>query len=135
MMIRNAAAAFALAVICTANLAAQIKTKTQADMEAAATAATAKGCGTTVASHVYNPARLTVYSKCVTVTGTVVDATKGKRKDGVRREKDGDTHGWLRLDSEFKALLNGGNVKKEGGNLVFEVVCYWKPTQAVNGAR
>jgi hypothetical protein len=33
------------------------------------------------------------------------------------------------------ALLNSGNVKKEGGNLVFEVVCYWKPPQAVNGAR
>lgn len=104
-------------------------TAPQAAMLAAASAAKATGCGTAIASHVYNPDRLTVYSKCVTVTGTVVDATKGKRRDGVRKEKDGDTHGWIRLDPAFTAMLNTGNRTHEGSNLVFEVVCFWAPTQ------
>jgi len=64
------------------------------------------------------------------VTGTVVDATGGKRSDGVRKEKDGDTHGWLKLDAEFQNLLNAGNMSDEGGNLVFEIVCRFPVTQA-----
>ena len=51
------------------------------------------GCDTTLWKHVYNPTRLTKKQACITVTGTIVDATKGKRPDGVRHEKDGDTHG------------------------------------------
>jgi hypothetical protein len=43
---------------------------------------------------------------CIEVTGTIVDATNGKRKDGVRKEGDGDTHGWLKRDSQFENLLN-----------------------------
>jgi hypothetical protein len=38
------------------------------------------------------------------VTGTIVDATNGKQTDGVRHEKDGDTHGWLEVDSGFETL-------------------------------
>jgi hypothetical protein len=110
--------------------AQQPRTAPQKAMLATATAAKATGCSRNIASHVYNPDRLTVYSRCLQVTGTIVDATHGTRHDGVRREKDGDTHGWLRLDPEFKALLNSGNRTHEGGNLVFEIVCYWKPTQA-----
>jgi hypothetical protein len=34
----------------------------------------------------------------VTVTGMFVDATHGKRRDGVRHEGDGDAHAWLKLD-------------------------------------
>lgn len=98
-------------------------------MLAAATKAKATGCSTAIAGHVYKPTRLTVYSKCITVTGTIVDATAGKRTDGVRKEKDGDTHGWLRPDPAFKALLNSGNMTHEGGNLVYEVVCFWPSTQ------
>jgi hypothetical protein len=63
------------------------------------------------------------------VTGTIVDATHGKRSDGVRHEKDGDTHGWLQVDDQFKNLLNAGNQSDEGGNLVFEVICRFPVTQ------
>lgn len=105
-------------------------TKAQREMEAVATAAKTTGCGRTITSHVYNPDRLTIYSRCLKVTGTLVDATRGKRRDGVRKEGDGDTHGWLKLDPEFRPLLNSGNRQHQGGNLVFEIVCFWKPTQA-----
>ena len=106
------------------------QTTASSAMLAAATAAKATGCSTAIASHVYKPTRLTVYSKCITVTGTIVDATAGKRKDGVRKEADGDTHGWLKVDPAFKALLNSGNMSNEGGNLVYEIVCFWPPSQA-----
>ncbi len=87
-------------------------------------------CDATLWKHVYNPGRLIVKQQCISVTGTVVDATKGKRHDGVRHEGDGDTHGWVALDPEFKHLLNAGNMSDEGGNLVFEVVCEFPVTQA-----
>jgi hypothetical protein len=70
-----------------------------------------------------------VKQQCIAVTGTFVDATAGKRPDGVRHEKDGDTHGWLKLDPEFQNLVNAGNVSDEGGNLVFEIVCKFPVTQ------
>jgi hypothetical protein len=70
-----------------------------------------------------------VKQQCIAVTGTFVDATAGKRPDGVRHEKDGDTHGWLKLDQEFQNLVNAGNVSDEGGNLVFEIVCKFPVTQ------
>jgi hypothetical protein len=60
---------------------------------------------------------------------TMVDATKGSERDGVRHEADGDTHGWLKLDSQFQNLLNAGNISDEGGNLVFEIVCKFPVTQ------
>jgi hypothetical protein len=44
-------------------------------------------------------------------------------QDGLRHEKDGDTHGWLKLDSQFTNLLNAGNKSNEDENMVFEVVC------------
>jgi hypothetical protein len=82
--------------------------------------------------HVYHPNRLLVFSDCLTVTGVIVDATAPTahpRKDGVRKEPDGDTHGWLKVDSPFASLLDAGNMSDEGGNLVFEIVCNWKPSQ------
>jgi len=63
------------------------------------------------------------------VTGTIVDATAGKQPDRVRHEPDGDTHGWLKVDSGFENLLNAGNMSAEGGNLVFEIVCRFPVTQ------
>ncbi|HEV2618287.1 MAG TPA: SH3 domain-containing protein [Candidatus Acidoferrales bacterium] len=86
-------------------------------------------CDDTLWNHVYHPQRLIVEQKCIAVTGTVVDATNGKRPDGVRHEADGDTHGWLNVDPEFKNLLNAGNMSHEGGNLVFEIVCEFRVTQ------
>jgi len=61
-----------------------------------------------------------------------VDATANQTKkeaDGVRHEKDGDTHGWLKVDPEFENLLNDGNKTEEGGNLVFEIICKFPVTQ------
>src|ERR1700719_2819424 len=92
--------------------------------------AQAPKCDPTQLQHVYKPARLVVKTKCIEVTGTIVDATNGKRKDGVRHEADGDTHGWLQVDTQFQNLLNAGNKSSEGGNLVFEIVCKYKVTQA-----
>ena len=86
-------------------------------------------CDQSLWSHVYHPNRLQVQNPCVTVTGTFVDATGGKRKDGVRKEADGDTHGWLKLDAGQEQFLNAGNLKAEEGNLVFEIVCHFSVTE------
>jgi hypothetical protein len=76
-------------------------------------------CDDALWNHVYHSHRLIVKQQCVTVTGTIVDATNGKEPDGVRHESDGDTHGWLKVDPQFENLLNPGNIHDEGGNLVF----------------
>lgn len=88
------------------------------------------GCDDSLWKHVYNPSRLQVHRLCADVTGVVIDATHGKRKDGVRHEADGDCHGWLKLDKGQEDFLNKGNLSDEGGNLVFEIVCLYKVTQA-----
>lgn len=88
------------------------------------------GCGDGLWTHVYNPSRLIIHQRCVTVTGTIVDASNGKHADGVRHEADGDTHGWLRLDPQFTSMINAGNRSNEGGNLVFEIVCHFGVTQS-----
>jgi hypothetical protein len=87
-------------------------------------------CDDSLWDHVYNPQRLIVKQKCIAVTGTTVDATNGKNADGVRHEADGDTHGWLKLDADFTNLLNAGNLSDEDGNMVFEIVCKYRVTQA-----
>lgn len=79
--------------------------------------------------HVYTPQRLAVQDACVSVTGVIMDATGGARKDGLRHEPDGDSHGWLRLDAGQAKYLDAGNVSHEGGNLVFEVVCLFAARQ------
>ena len=90
---------------------------------------TAAQCDASMWTHVYHPQRLIVRNQCQSVTGAIVDATNGKKPDGVRHEADGDTHGWLKLDPEFENLLNAGNISDEGGNLVFEIVCRFPVTQ------
>ncbi|HXM92920.1 MAG TPA: SH3 domain-containing protein [Candidatus Dormibacteraeota bacterium] len=86
-------------------------------------------CDDSLWNHVYKPARLIVKQKCMAVTGKIVDATNGQEPDGVRHEADGDTHGWLKPDPQFKDLLNAGNVSAERGNLVFEIVCKFPVSQ------
>lgn len=86
-------------------------------------------CDSSLWNHVYHPGRLTVHQQCIAVTGTIVDATKGDRHDGVRHEADGDTHGWLKVDPQFENLLNAGNKSDECGNLVFEIICRFPVTQ------
>lgn len=68
--------------------------------------------------------------QCVTVTGVLEDVTKTQKthhSDGVRHEPDGDTHGWLRPDPQYRNLLNAGNMAKEDSDLVFELVCHFSP--------
>lgn len=89
----------------------------------------APACDSTLWNHVYHPTRLMVKAACVTVTGTIVDATSGRQSDGVRHEADGDTHGWLKVDPQFESMLNAGNTSAEGGNLVFEIICRYPVTQ------
>jgi hypothetical protein len=92
----------------------------------------AEGCDPAIADHVYHPSRLIVKQDCIAVTGTIVDATATQshhQPDGVRHEKDGDTHGWLKVDAGFENLLNAGNQSDEGGNLVFEIICRFPVTQ------
>lgn len=86
-------------------------------------------CDDSLWDHVYNPQRLIVNQKCIAVKGTIVDAANGKESDGVRYEADGDTHGWLKVDSQFSNLLNAGNMSDEEGNLVFEIVCKFLVSQ------
>src|SRR5882672_9967923 len=83
---------------------------------APAAPATAEGCDSSLATHVFHSQRLVVKQQCIAVMGTIVDATGGKRSDGVRKGKDGDTHGWLKVDAGFENLLNAGNMSDEGRN-------------------
>jgi hypothetical protein len=87
------------------------------------------GCDDSLWHRVYNPERLIVHNICASVTGTIVDATNGKHKDGVRHEADGDCHGWIKLDAGQEKYLNAGNFSDEDGNLVYEIVCLYKVTQ------
>ena len=89
----------------------------------------AQSCDPSLWKHVYNKQRLIVKSQCASVTGVIVDATHGKRKDGVRHEADGDCHGWLKLDQGQEEFLNKGNASDEEGNLVYEIVCLFPVTQ------
>jgi hypothetical protein len=89
-------------------------------------------CDSSISAHVYHPKRLIVKQECIEVTGTIVDATATQSKhqtDGTRHEHDGDTHGWLKVDSGFENLLNSGNMNDENGNLVFEIICRFPITQ------
>jgi hypothetical protein len=91
------------------------------------------GCNDGRWKHVYHPTRLLVRNDCVTITGTIVDATANQshhQKDGVRHEGDGDTHGWLKVDPQFAGLINAGNTSDEEGNLVFDLVCHYTVKQA-----
>ncbi len=77
------------------------------------------GCGDQLWQHVYHPSRLLVKQDCLT----------DHQPDGVRHEKDGDTHGWLKVDAQFASLINPGNTSNQDGNLVFELVCHYTVTQ------
>jgi hypothetical protein len=70
--------------------------------------------------HVYNPQRLELQKRCVTVTGVIVST---------RREPDGDLHIRLKLDGQFESMLNDGNKSNQGRDLVVEPICDHTVTQ------
>lgn len=86
-------------------------------------------CDESLWTHVYHAPRLVVKSPCISVTGTLVDASHGRNKDGCRHEKDGDCHTWLRVDKGEESLLNAKNRSDQAGNLVIEPICRYRVTQ------
>jgi hypothetical protein len=71
-------------------------------------------CTASLWSHVYDPSRLTIVNRCMTVTGTVTESA---------RDDDGDQHFLVNLDPGQDRLLKKKNMKKKGGELVAEIVC------------
>ena len=63
---------------------------------------------------------LKVIEQCKTVTGTVM---------AVKREKDGDYHIRVKLDSGQENLLNEKNIQVQHGCLVLEIICGCEVTQ------
>jgi hypothetical protein len=87
-------------------------------------------CDDSLWKHLYHSPRLQVHQLCATVTGTIVDASHGKNKDGCRHEADGDGHCFLKLDAGQEKFLNQKNLDNEDGALVFEPICHYRVTQA-----
>jgi hypothetical protein len=73
----------------------------------------AQHCDSTLWQKVYHPARLRVLDSCVAVTGTIQD---------IRKEKDGDVHISLKLDSDYNWMLAPGNYTRQHGCLVVEII-------------
>ena len=71
-------------------------------------------CDESLWAHIYNPTRLQVIAKCITVTGTIYS---------VKAEPDGDWHIRVQLDSQYDHLLNDKNRSDQLGKLVVEPVC------------
>lgn len=98
-------------------------------LSAQASAQQGPRCDPSIWVHVYHPKRLVVIKLCAMVTGTIVDASKGRHRDGARHEADGDGHFFLKLDAGQEEFLNAKNLSNEDGNLVFEPVCMYRVTQ------
>jgi hypothetical protein len=78
-------------------------------------------CNDSLWNHVYNPSRLEIVDKCITVTGNI---------DSIRTERDGDLHIRLRPDPPHAHLVNQANQENQFGDLVLEPICIGKVTQA-----
>jgi hypothetical protein len=84
-------------------------------------------CDISLWAHVYHGRftraedRLHIIDPCISVSGIIMEA---------RREKDGDWHVLLDLDSEFSSLLNQANLEKQNGRLVLEPICSNPVTQS-----
>jgi len=81
---------------------------------------TTNPCNSSLWQHVYHSNRLKVIEECKTVTGNV---------EYKRREKDGDWHIRLKLDSGQDGLLNEKNIDEQDGCLVIEIVCACEVSQ------
>ena len=82
--------------------------KTKSDKQSNST-----GCNPGLWKYVYDPGRLDVKKKCITVSG-VIEETNA--------DEDGDQHMLLKLDKKNN-LLTKKNYTKKDGNLVIEAVC------------
>lgn len=86
-----------------------------------ASESTPRKCDDSLWNHVYNPSRLQIVDKCITVTGII---------DSIRSEQDGDLHIRLKLDPPYAHLVNQANQENQFGDLVLEPICIGKVTQA-----
>ncbi len=77
-------------------------------------------CDASLWQHVYHDYRLHIIEKCKNVTGVV---------EFKRREKDGDWHIRLQLDSGQYGLLNEKNISEQHGCLVIELICACEVSQ------
>jgi hypothetical protein len=74
-------------------------------------------CDESLWNHVYNPSRLQIVDKCITVTGII---------DSIRSELDGDLHVRLKPDPPYAHLVNQANQENQFGDLVLEPILYRK---------
>ncbi len=74
----------------------------------------ASACDPNLWNYVYDPSRLEVVDKCMTVIGIIEES---------HAEDDGDQHLLLKLDAGQEKLLKKNNIKKKSGDLVIEAVC------------
>lgn len=80
---------------------------------------TAYTCEHILWNHVWNSTRLTVISKCTSVTGTVLSSFQSN---------DADQHIQLLPDAEYKNLVNSKNIEFQLGSLVIEPICTHDPS-------
>jgi hypothetical protein len=71
-------------------------------------------CDSSLWEHVYDPTRLRIIDKCMTVTGVIEESGA---------DDDGDQHMLLKLDAGQENLLKKKNTTKKNGDLVIEAVC------------
>lgn len=80
-------------------------------------------CDKELWKYVWNPERLNIIEDCKTVSGVIIDISS--------YEPDGDVHIKLKLDDQYKDLINERNIETQEGSLVVEVICYdtsiWPP--------
>lgn len=87
--------------------------------------AEASGCDESLWQHVYNPTRLAVISRCVTVTGIVEESSTNP---------DGDAHMGLKLDAAYSSMVNDVNKSRKNGDLIIESVCNQPPEDSKVGS-
>ncbi len=75
-------------------------------------------CNPAAWKHVYNPRRLHVLDKCITVSGKILESNF---------EKDGDLHLLLQLDPGQQALLAEKNISFQKSCMVVEIICASTP--------
>lgn len=77
-------------------------------------------CDAELWNFVYRPGRLEIQNECIRVTGVI---------SNIRVASDGDYHINLRLDAQYRHLLNDVNMRKQNGDLVLEPVCQKEPAR------
>ncbi len=78
-------------------------------------------CNATLWNHVYNSSRFTVHNQCTYAIGYIQE---------IYAEPDGDYHIRLKLEPDFKYMMNALNISSTGSDLVGEIICANNITQS-----